>query len=524
MSEIHFTLKGGQRKSMIFLFMLCCASEHQVRTPPIFLRDGILLGVSEGKTEFWERFVPLKWSPNETVVFNDQSMIAPDRASCETVFQIQLGDASRLSSLGIEANTDIAFSPDEKYLAIGTHLGDIWVVDSYTGALQAKGHFAEGMVKFVRWSNDGATLYAAEQSPDANLYALNPKDLSTQWTVSLADIVESSPLQAGEDVYGVYSLPAAYGLDVLENGDLIVTAAHGWGPFGGGRRNLSQVLRLNPQGKITHRWPEAPASTIMKHPSINEETEQIALILSRSADEEEPVNTPPRGVQFLSLTDLSPLNHLAPQPLDPYFSTADIWDAFTLKESLLMGLVDGRVLNYTPDGKSVWEITPTTPMMAGDVPIHASIGWGDWLNDGVIFTTSVTYIPFGAAVSEQRPPISHPQANRLVVVDQLGEEVWSWSGAPLIQGLSIRADGNEVMVGGGNRQGDYRRDAYGGYIFDSTPRDVSGERRLLTHCATEGPVFFRHALASDGRVALVELPAKTASETLFGTYRLSVMR
>lgn len=504
--------------------LLSCLAEEPVTKPAAsqitLLRDGV---VRNGEDPFWSRFEPLNWEPGATVNALGQEIVAPQSASCLTVFQVPLGNASRLAAVGAEANTDVVFSPDEKRLAIGTHLGEVLVVDAFTGDVLARETFSEGMVKWVRWSADGQTIYAAEQSPDGFVLALDASDLSRRWTFRLADFVKSSPLPAGEDVYGVYSLPAAYGLEVLNDGTLLIAAAHSWGPFGTGRQNLSQLFRVSQSGEILQSWPDEPADVIIKHFRLDQSQEKVAIVLSRSADGEQTSSVPGAGIQILSVPALQPQGHFEVEPLAPYFSTADVWEAFDLDSRVFMGLVDGRVLSFDGLGTQEWVIEPSTPLQAGDVPIHSSIGWGHWLGEQAVFTTSVTYIPFGANVPDMQPPMPHPQANSLMAVDSSGQTLWSWQSAPIIQGLTIRQDKGEILVGGGRRQGDERKDAFGGYLIDPGP-SLPHSQRLRAHCATESPVFFRHALASDGRVALIEIPVKTSDEQIWGAYRLTVMR
>ena len=230
---------------MIFA-LLSCFGEEPVTKPTetriTMLRDGAL---RDGEDPFWERFEPLDWEPGATVNALGQQIVAPQSASCLTVFQVPLGNASRLAAVGAEANTDVVFSPDEKRLAIGTHLGEVLVVDAFTGDVLARETFSEGMVKWVRWSADGQTIYAAEQSPDGFVLALDSTDLKPHWKFRLADFVKSSPLPAGEDVYGVYSLPAAYGLEVLNDGTLLVAAAHAGGPLALAVKSQSTVSHLS---------------------------------------------------------------------------------------------------------------------------------------------------------------------------------------------------------------------------------------------------------------------------------------
>ncbi|MEL6342600.1 MAG: hypothetical protein AAFV53_05670, partial [Myxococcota bacterium] len=159
----------------------------------IFVRDGVIApGGSSGQAlADGRRFIARDWSPGESVTIDGVTGAAPARAECVPLFHVDLGDVSRLVAMGGAApNTALAFSPDDgARLAVGSYRGELLIVDGWTGAVQQRKRLAETMIKQVTWSADGQTLYAAEQSPDANLYALDPATLSPKWTLRLADIV-----------------------------------------------------------------------------------------------------------------------------------------------------------------------------------------------------------------------------------------------------------------------------------------------------------------------------------------------
>jgi hypothetical protein len=189
-----------------------------------------------------------------------------------------------------------------------------------------------------------------------------------------------------------------------------------------------------------------------------------------------------------------------------------------------MGFGDGRVRLLSLRGEERLSLTTGAPILAGEVPIHASVGWGGIHNSRLIYNTSTTLIPYGAADASLRPPTAHPGENTLWSVDLAGEIQWSWTGPQRIEGLTFAADGQHLVVGAGDRKTDDRRDLYGALIFSLADDARSGAERLEAFCQTEGPVFFRQALAPDGRVALAEHPYMDGSGAIRGAYRVTVLR
>lgn len=495
----------------------------------VFLRDAVVAPAGAPGRELPDGrvLVGQDWAPAQRVELGGATAIAPRRAECIPLFHLDLGDVERLIAMGGSApNTALAWSPDGGRLAVGSYTGEVLVVDGWSGAVLARQRFAETMVKHVAWSPDGATLYAAEQSPDANLHALDPDTLLAKWTLRLADIVETSAAPTGEDIYGIYTLPAAYGLHVLPDGDMVVTALHSWPGADGAARNRSQVLRVNPHGQIEARWPARPADATFKHPRISGDL--LAVVVDHTADGPPPSDLPVGGVQVLALPDLRPVWSATTPPLAPWFDKSSIWEAVDIDARtgrLLLGFGDGRLRVVDQTGADALALTTGAPVMAGDVPLHASIGWGLLHGDQVIFNTSGTHIPWGAASPDTRPPSTHPSENTLWAMTMNGDRAWSWSGGQQLQGISMGADGRHILVGAGDRPSDERRDLFGALVFDlEGPASRSGEDRLRAVCTTESPVFFRHAMSRDGRVAVAEHPHTDAEGSVRGSYQVTVLR
>ncbi len=516
---------------MILGLLLSCASpEPPVEGELVFVRDGVLAPGASGQDVGGGRvLVERAWSPGESVSLAGLTATAPARAECVTLFSQDLGDVARLVAMGGAApDTALAWSPDATRLAVGSYRGDVLVLDGWTGEVIARRHLAETMVKTVAWSPDGAVLYATEQSPDASLRALDPDHLEDRWVRHLSEEVETSPAPDGEDLYGVYTLPAAVGLDVLPGGDLLVVAAHGWNTADGQRLNRSRVLRLAPDGSTRQAWPEEVADAVFRAAHVDVEGGLAAMPIGRTASGPPP-DLPIDGLVVLDLETLEPVVALEEEPLAPWFTRSFLFEAVGISRQagrLLMGFGDGRVQLRDLDGAVVRQVDVGTPVLAGEVPIVASVGFGFVAEDGVAFSTSGTNIPWGAAAPELRPPMAHPRENTLWVHDLAGEPQWAWSGEQRIAGVSRGPAGHQWVLGAGERQTDTRQDLFGALIFDGAdPGDGrGGPERLRAICSTEGPVFFRQALTADGRVAVAEYPHQRPDGALSGAYRVTVLR
>jgi WD40 repeat protein len=488
----------------------------------IFVRDGVIVQGVAGDGQPLpgdRRLIPQEWEPGESIEVDAFSGQAPQQPECLPLFQLELGDVSRHIAMGGEGpHTGLAWSPSGEQLAIGTYLGELIIVDGWSGEVLSRKTLTESVVKKVQWSPDGSVLYAAEQSPDAYVYALSADSLAPLWTLRLADRVETSPAPAGEDIYGVYQLPAAYGLTVLQDGDILVAATHSW-RVQEEALNLTQLLRVSPQGEVLSAWPDTPTSATFLHPRVDEDGDRVSINVNRSADGPAPSDLPIGGVQVLRLSDLEPLWSHSEPPLRPYYTQSFIWDAVDIQgDRLLMGFGDGRIRLIEPETGVRLALNPGTPLVAATVPIAAAINGVLLRSDQVLFSTMSTLIPYGTSTPELRPPTVHPQSNRVTMHNLEGEIEWTWSGPYRHNGLTLGPDEQTLVLGAGPRSSDRRRDLFGALVFDLN----AGE--LNTVCTTEGPVFFKQALTEDGRIAVIEYPGRGEDETIFGEYRLVVFR
>ncbi len=508
------------------LSLLGCRSAEEPPERLVFVRGGVLAEAGGGGKavgggrELHER----PWTAGEEVVVGRQRDPAPAQPECVPLFHVDLGGVSDLVARGVSApGTAMAWSPDGSALAIGSYRGEVLIVDGWTGAVRARRRLAEAVIKEVAWSADAATLYAAEHSPDAFVHALSAGDLTTRWSFRLADELESSPPPAADDVYGLFTLPAAYGVAPLPGGDLVVVGAHAWPTGDDQQRNLARVYRLKDDGTVRAAWPpDGPAAAVFRYPRVDAEGGLLAFPVGHSASTPPPEGLPVDGVQVLDLATMTPRFQHVGGALQPHFSRAYLWEAVDVRDGrVLVGFGDGRMQVHTLDGAPKLERALGTPVISGDVPIVSSVGWGVLLPQGVsAAVTGSTNIPWGSNASASQPPSAHPGENTVWVHGADGALRWNRRMEAAIQGVSATPDGDRLIVGGGVRPGEERGDLFGAWVLRS-----EGEPRLEVHCPTDAPVFFRHAGLDDGRVAVAEVPWKAdVGDAVQGEYRVTVLR
>src|SRR5262245_29762118 len=149
---------------MVPLLLAACVA--QPAAEPVFVRGGLVVSY-RGRRVFVDR----PWIPGDEI---SPGIVAPRVPSCVPLFHVPLADASSVVARGGESpDTVLAFSPDGRWLAIGAWTGEVVVVNAWTGDERSRIRLAETLIREIGWSPDGKTLYAAEQSPDAYVHALD---------------------------------------------------------------------------------------------------------------------------------------------------------------------------------------------------------------------------------------------------------------------------------------------------------------------------------------------------------------
>jgi hypothetical protein len=485
---------------MVWLLLACAEP-----APPAlhFVRGGLVRG---------GRFEARAWRPGEVV----DEVIAPRIPECVPLFSVSLGDVSRHVAAGGEApDTALVFSPDEQLLAIGTFDGELRVVDAWSGAERARRAWSEAMIKRLAWSPDGAVLWAGEQSPDGYVYALRAVDLEELGRFRIADELGGGEPAPGDDLYARYALPGVYGL-AADAGGAWVVGAHGWTDADGVRRNRSRIWRLAAHGLgVLAAWPpDGPADAVFA--GLATGGGALAIPVRRSAGGAPPPGIPVDGIALLD-ADLTPRSPVHIDVAKPWFSGVFIGDALALVGGeVWAGLGDGRVVVARADTGVVRAVLPLgMPDPAAELPLAATVGWLGPAAGRVAVVTTRAVIPYGAAAPDLRPPTLHPAENTVFALDRAGTPAWRWTGPHDLQGLV--ADDRWVVVGAGARQADDRRDLFGAVVLDA----ATGA--LAATCPTAGPVFFRPAMTSDGRIALAEVPFRSAGG-VEGAWRVTVVR
>ncbi len=454
----------------------------------------------------------------------------------ELLWDYPLGDVSFQVRAGHTPDSFVRFSPDGRYLALGTFSGRLLLFQSSTGRILWEKKIPEAMVKRVAFSPQAKILYYGEQGPEGAVCAVKVSSGKTLWCFSTArDLLRGEPPAPG-DVYGIYQLPGIYRLRVLPGGDLLVLGVHSW--FDRrvrAWRRLSRLYRLSPEGRVRWAYPASgPAPVTIIYADSDPTGDRVALVSLLPSEYPEDLRFPgPPPQSFVALsgeTGRETFRYLL-RPLRPYFDRVSAWESVAVSPDgrfAALGTGDGRLFLFDLTVPKLSRILSlATPILFGNFPVSATLGYGLFGPRGILYILSgESTLPYGLPLSVDRPAGPHPAARTLFALDpETGHILWRFTSPVRLQGLAVDTRGQTLAVSAAAfRRENLRVRQFGVLVFDLRGRG-GGLSRLSGYFPTEGTCFFHLAVSPDGSlIAAVETPWRDELGRLFGKHRLLVLR
>ncbi len=507
---------------------------------PIFLKKREKVDIYFARGGFFIRggkcvdgeFLPYPWKSGKFYFFQEFGRLirAPKRPSPVLVTRIELEKTFSFSQdFGTPPDTSLKFSPDGRYLAIGTFFGKLILVDLKTKKIIFKKKFSFGMVKKLCWSLDSKILYIGEQSPDGFVYAFSLKTKKILWRFRLAKDLGRSILRK-YDIYSFYRLCGCYNMRVKSDGNLIVLGTHTWKENGKFIYRSRIYLLSKDDGKVIWSWPKSfclPYSIVWFDTSKDG---KVIAFLTYSWGRPKKNFPYKRDTLYVLCGDSGDIiaTYKIP-PLYPYYDRIFAWHSVGVSDDgryISLGLGDGRVYLFKLIGKNlklVWEKDLGTPIVMGKVPISSPITYVKFGKDEVFFLLPTTTIPPSYTGSSSLT-YTHPSAHTLFCFDLLGNLKWRFKffGSP--QGLSFSSDKRWLVVGICEERNIEETDYFGAILFDCF-KEGGGFKKFVYFYQTEGPPFYITDISKDGSLfALAEVPMRVFRENrVYGSYRVHVV-
>jgi outer membrane protein assembly factor BamB len=452
--------------------------------------------------------------------------------------KIPLGNGGFDAGMGKHPNTFVRFSPDSRYLAIGTTQGHILVAEVYSDKILWNKKVAEGMVKRIDFSPDGKKVYFGEQSVDGFIYAAETFTGKILWKFRLADDLQKGSPPAKDDPQDIYNKPGCYQLKTLSNGDVMALGIHSDSKYGSNRALggngycMSRIYRFSPDGKILWAFPaDSPILLTVIYLDCDPDGKSVAFLTNTEGGNR------PENYQYFNGT-LYVLNgasgkergHYTFEPLKPWFSKISFWQSVSVSNNgnyASIGTQDGR--SFLFELKNVMPVKTFdfgAPVMISGVPVSAYASYTRIAPDNIAYfqTSNTSVIAANLSRTIVAPPGPHPNANMINAVTLDGKISWRYKSNLSCENFWVSNDGRWMMTTAQANKGKTGHEA-GALLFD-TQRSGGGSSKMVYFYSIEGTVFFHADMAPDGSAfAIVESPYKDPETSkLVGTYQVHVVR
>lgn len=444
---------------------------------------------------------------------------APEKPALKEEYAIELEDVTPgpidKTSANVEGVTK--FSPDSKYLAIGTHGGSLKLIELATGEKVWEKQLVEGIadarIADIEFSKDGKNLIVGEESPDAFIYCF---DLNG---------AEIWKFGAGQDLGSdLDHLPAMKKMKLDSKGNIYVAASRACGYIGEKYKYLGRIYSFDPEGKMRWKFPESELMDIGVTWVDTTPDGKYAVFGTTSFTEG---NKWKDGTVHVldGNTGKEDWNYSIP-PLEPFFDYSAIWYSTQITpdgEKLITMASDGRAFLFdnseimetgVPEAK--WQANISTPILVSGVPIYGSSNYAYIINNTFIFSIGSTF----SKDKNNEAPIEHPNGNSLFAYDTDGNLLWKWR----LDGYAGECALNDkyLVIPIAQNLVTEDRNVHGVYVFDISKSGGSNSK-LVQSYNTEG-LTVSADISADGRyIAALEAPARLDDGTVLGEYKVHIL-
>ncbi len=433
------------------------------------------------------------------------SAYSPGRASPLLINEVKLEDINpeNISQGWSNVKGSVEFSPDGKFIALGSETGFVRIFDSLGNKIWEKE--ITGNISDVAFSPDSGRLFVGERSSNAYVYSFDVKSGEELWKYRTADDI-------GTDVK--YQ-PAVYRIKVTDN-SIYAAASRYWK---NGKYSLaSRVYRFEPNGNLVWKLPSSKNYDL----SINwlDASRDGKTIVFAMGDW---TNSLEADATVYSIDESSNTKwSYTIKPLKPYFTSAAIWQGIAISDDSITALTgDGRAYlfndtNASKTGSYEWKRDISTPIEVSKIPIYAYGDSAGISGENILYLTGYTF----ATYYPKKALIEHPNATSLVVYDKKGNFSWQYK----VEGYSKAISTNDryVVIPVGKNIITKDAGVHGVYVFDLEKKGGASSKLEWVY-RTEGVVVAAD-ISPDGKyMAAIEAPVKLESGEIIGKHRMIIL-
>lgn len=528
--EISSSAEGVPIDSVVFSragALLTLQSAAEVSEIKVYSGEEQIVSQEIGETED-NAFVSFDWTPETQYRFevitgsgvsSTIEVYAPAKPVLKEEYTIELEDVTPGDIEKTTANIKgvTKFSPDSKYLAIGTHGGSLKLIEVATGEKVWEKQLVEGIadarIADIEFSEDGKRLFVGEESPDAFLHCFDVNGTEI-WKFGAGT-------ELGSDLK---YMPTMKKIKLDSEGNIYVAASRACGYVGEKYKYLAKIYSFDPEGNIRWNFPESEfmdsgVTWIDATPDG-----KYAVFGTTSFTEADKWKDGTVHVLNGNTGQEHWSYHI--DPVEPFFDYTTIYYSTQITpdgEKLITMTGDGRAFLFnnsqiieTGTPEIAWEQNISTPIVVSGVPIYGSANYAYIVNDTLIFSIGSTF----SKDKNKDAPFEHPSGNTIFAYDYDGNLLWKWR----VDGYSGECALNDryLVIPVAQNLVTEDRSVHGVDVFDTSNSGGASSRLIQTY-NTEG-ITVAADISSDGRyIAALEAPVRLEDGTVLGGYRVHIL-
>jgi WD40 repeat protein len=481
-----------------------------------------------------EVFIDFKWEPKKQYKLEIQTasgaasstIYAPAKPTAKKLGEIKLEDVEPGSINKTTENIrgEVDFSPDGKYLVVGTHTGYIKAIETATNKIVFEKKLSEGKIQPFDFSKDSKYLILGEQSVDGYIYAFELSTGKEIWKFRTGD-------EIGSDIK---AQPVVKRVKVVGNVAYVIA-----GRSVSGADLYYYWTRIYAfdveSGRVLWKYPENEVmDSSVSWIDVSSDGKYIAFeqfVFTKAGK---------RGERKYKDGEVVVLNSEGKKlwsyekPILPYQDNSWAYRGISFsKDGKYLTSTDAYGAGYLFNNEEIirtgkaffplWSKNLSTAIEISGIPIYGCLNYAYILGNDVLFSVGSTFIPAKAKSAKyNKAPVEHPNGNTLLVYNLKGDLLWKWKVEGYAGRIGISKDERFLVFPIAQNLVTNNIDVHGVYVFDNAAQ--GGATSKLAYIYKTKGIVPSAAVSPDGRyIAALEAPARLEDGTVIGEYKVHIL-
>jgi len=483
------------------------------------------------KTE--EIIIDFNWEPKRQYKIEVQtsngavssSVYAPGKPTAIKHGEIKLEDVEPGSINKTTENIrgEVDFSPDGKYLVVGTHTGYIKAIETATNRIVFEKKLSDGRIQPFDFSSDSKYLLLGEQSVDGYVYAFELSSGKEIWKFRTGD-------EIGSDIK---NQPVVKRVKVVGNVAYVIAGRSASGADLNYYWTRIYAFDIE-SGKVLWKYPESEVmDSTVSWIDVSSDGKYIAFetyVFTKAGKRGERKY---RDGEVVVLNNEGKKLWSYEKPILPYQDNAWAYRGISFsKDGKYLSSTDPYGAGYlfnneeilkTGKASPLWIKNISTAIEISGIPIYSSLNYAYIPGNNVLFSAGSTFIPSKAKSAKyNNAPVEHPNGNTLLVYNLKGDLLWKWTVEGYAGRIGISKDDRFLVFPIAQNLVTNNIDVHGVYVFDTTIQ--GGATSKLDYIYKTQGIVVAAAISPDGKyIAAIESPARLDDGTVIGEYKVHML-